>query len=377
MLTMQHQKLNNSLINHFTMKTAKGIIGILVLGIFVACSAEQPAQTEELVKTVNVETEVLAPKSFERYLRLVGTVESRNDVRISAEVSGRIESYLAEKGETVKQGESILKIDDNKLLREKARLEAQTEQAREQYERLQRVFEEDSVGSEIEVINARSAYQQSKSALESIEVDLENTTVKAPFDAILEDRFLEEGEMASPGAPLVRLIGSSKLKVTAGVPARYADVVNEGDQVKLWFDTQESDTLTADIIYVANSIDPQNRTFKIEVALPPQAQTYKVDMVTNLRLNTLYEENVIVVSEEFVYKKDDEFITYVKAQNDNGDFIAERRAVRLGPSYQSDVIIRDGLQEGDELITTGSAFLNEGMRLNIIEAKEEGTLARQ
>lgn len=373
---IQNQKLNNSLINHLIMKIAKGITGILILGFMVACSAEQPAQNEELVKTVNVETEILAPQSFERYLRLVGTVESRNDIRISAEVSGRIENYFVEKGETVKKGEAILKIDDSKLVSERARLEAQTEQAKEQYERIKRVFDQDSVGSEIDVINARSAYQQSKSALESIKVDLSNTTVKAPFDAILEDRFLEEGEMASPGAPLVRLIGSSMLKVTAGVPARYSDVVNEGEQVKIWFDTQESDTLTAEIIYVAKSIDPQNRTFKIEVELPSGSQNYKVDMVTNLRLNTLTEDDVIVVSEEFVYKEDNEFITYVKAQNEQGDIIAERRVVRLGPSYQSDVIIREGLQAGDELITTGSAFLNEGMRLNIIEAREQ-RLARQ
>lgn len=358
------------------MKTAKDIIGILVLGLLVACTSEQPAQNEESVKTVNVETELLSPQSFERYLRLVGTVESRNDVRISAEVSGRIENYVVGKGETVQKGESILKIDDNKLLREKDRLEAQTEQAREQYERLKMVFEEDSIGSEIEVINARSAYQQSKSALESVEVDLANTTVKAPFDAILEDRFLEEGEMASPGTPLVRLIGSARLKVTAGVPARYADVVKEGDNVNLWFDTQESDTLTAEIIYVANSIDPQNRTFKIEVELPREVQNYKLDMVANLRLNTLSEDNVIVVNEEFVYKKDNEFIAYLKAQNEDGDFVAEKRVVRLGPSYQSNVIIREGLQAGDELITIGSAFLNEGMRLNIIEAREQ-VLARQ
>ncbi|MDZ7716245.1 MAG: efflux RND transporter periplasmic adaptor subunit [Balneolaceae bacterium] len=359
------------------MKTAKGIIGILILGFLVACSTEQPAQNEELVKTVNVETEVLAPQLFERYLRLVGTVESRNDVRISAEVSGRIENYFVEKGGTIQKDEAILKIEDSKLRSEKARLEAQTEQAKEQYERIKHVFEQDSVGSEIDVINARSAYRQSKSALESIEVDLQNTMVRAPFDAILEDRFLEEGEMASPGAPLVRLIGSSKLKVTTGVPARYSDVVNEGEQVKIWFDTQESDTLSAEIIYVAKSIDPQNRTFKIEVELPSGSQNYKVDMIANLRLNTLSEDNVIVVSEEFVYKKDNEFITYVKGQNEQGDIVAEKRVVRLGPSYQSDVIIREGLQAGDVLITTGSAFLNEGMRLNIIEAEEEGALARQ
>lgn len=353
------------------------ILIVLLLGLATACSQEEEKVTENRVRTVNVVTEKLQPKAFNRYLRLVGTVESQNDVMISAEVSGRIERYYAEKGSLVPKGEAILKIDDTKLLQEKSRLEAQTEQAREQYERLLRVFKQDSIGSEIDVINARSAYRQSKSALESIKVDLDNTTVKAPFDAILEERFLEEGEMASPGAALVRLIGTNNLKVTAGVPARYADVVNEGDNVKLWFDTQESDTLTADIIYVASSVDPQNRTFKIEVDLPREAQKYKVDMVTNLRLTTLYEDNVIVVSEEFVYKKDDQFVAYVKSQNNEGELIAEKRVLQLGPSYESDVIIREGLQVGDELITTGSAFLNEGMRLNLIGTEEQESLARQ
>lgn len=353
------------------------ITAILILGLFTACSQEQETPAEEMVKTVNVHIMKIEPRQFQRYLRLVGTVESQNDVQISAEVSGRIEKYFVKKGNRVQKGDPILKIDDSKLLQEKARLEAQTEQAREQYERLQRVFEQDSIGSEIEVINARAAYRQSKSSLESVKVDLANTSVAAPFDAILEDRMLEVGEMASPGTPLVRLIGSSDIKVTAGVPARYADVVKEGENVKLWFDTESSDTLTAQIVYVAKSIDPQNRTFKIEVELPREARNYKVDMVTNIRLNTLSEENVIVVSEEFVYRKDNEFVIYLKGQNEDGDFVAKRRVVNLGPSYQSDVIIRNGLQEGDELITTGSAFLNEGMRINIIEDGKQEALANQ
>lgn len=345
--------------------------------LFVGCSAEeQQAQQEELVKTVNVETETIKPQPFNRYLRVVGTVESSNDVQISAEVSGRIEKYLVEKGKSVQKGDAILQIDDQKLLREKARLEAQTEQAKEQYDRLKQVFEQDSIGSEIDVINARSAYQQSKSALESINVDLANTTVRAPFDAILEDRYLEEGEMASPGTPLIRIIGTNQLKVTAGVPARYADVINEGDSIALWFDTQESDTLTTDIVFVGSSIDQQNRTFKIEVKLPKDSPNYKVDMIANIRLNTLSEDNVIVVSEEYVYKKNGDFVTYVKGTNDSGEPIAEKRVVQLGPSFRSNVIIRDGLQADDELITVGSAFLNEGMRLNIIEAKEQ-SLAQQ
>lgn len=99
-------------------------------------------------------------------------------------------------------------------------------------------------------------------------------------------------------------------------------------------------------------------------------------MIANLRLNTLSEENVLIVSEEFIYKEENEFIVYVKSEDENGDAVAERRPVTLGPSYRSDVIIREGLQAGEELITVGSAFLNDGMRLNVVD-DTEGDLAAQ
>lgn len=358
--------------------TTQLIVVLFVAGIFTACSEEQQtAEQEELVKTVNVETKTLEPQSFERFLRMVGTVESANDVRISAEVGGRIEQYYVEKGSRVQKGEPILKIDDDKLLQEKARLEAQTEQAREQFERLKRVFEEDSVGSEIDIINARAAYRQSRSALESIKVDIENTTVSAPFDAILEDRLLEVGEMASPGAPLVRLIGAENFKIVAGVPSRYSDVVRVGEDAEVWFDFQDADTLNLSINYVGQSIDPQARTFRVEMLLARQSNNYKVDMIANVRLKTLHQDNAIVIGEEFLYQKDRGNVVYVVSENEDGDPVAEERVVQLGPSYESDVIIEKGLAAGDRLITIGSSFLQDGMRINIVENSDATELAQQ
>lgn len=347
------------------------IITLLSFGLISACTQEQEAPQEELVKTVNVQAETVSPKVFERYLRLVGTVESLNDVNISAEVSGRIEKYYVEKGSRVAEGEQILKIDDSKLLQEKARLEAQTEQAREQYERLARVFEQDSIGSEIDVINAKAAYQQSKSALESIKVDLENTTVTAPFDAILEDRMLEKGEMASPGAPLVRLIGRDRLTVTAGVPSRFSDVVSVGDRAEVWFDFQSSDTLSLPITYVAESIDPQARTFEIEVALPQKSEKYKIDMIANVKLRTLQRDSVIVVGEEYVYQKEQGFVVYTVGENEQGNTIAKEQIVKLGPSYENSVVIEEGLESGQQLITVGSSFLQNDTRVEIVESQSE------
>ncbi|HKL18399.1 MAG TPA: efflux RND transporter periplasmic adaptor subunit [Halalkalibaculum sp.] len=347
------------------------IITVLLAGLLTACAQEQEVSQEELIKTVNVQTETLHAKTFERFLRLVGTVESLNDVNISAEVSGRIEKYYADKGSRVAKGEKILKIDDSKLLQEKARLEAQTEQAREQYERLQRVFEQDSIGSEIDVINAKAAYRQSKSALESIKVDLQNTTVSAPFDAILEDRMLETGEMASPGAPLVRLIGREQLTVSAGVPSRFSDVVNIGDQAEVWFDFQSSDTLNIPITYVAESIDPQARTFEIEIALPANAEKYKIDMIANVKLKTLQRDSVIVVGEEYVFQKEQGFVVYTVGENDQGNSVAREQIVKLGPSYENNIVIEEGLTSGQQLITVGSSFLQNDTRVEVVESRSE------
>ncbi len=347
------------------------ITAILILGLFTACSQQQEAPAEELVKTVNVQTEIIEPTEFQRYLRLIGTVESLNDVSISAEVSGRIEKYFVEKGGQVKKGEPILKIEDSKLLQEKASLEAQTEQAREQYERLKTVFEQDSIGSEIDVINARSAYQQSKSALESVKIDLANTRVTAPFDAVLEDRMLETGEMASPGSPLVRLIGRDKLTVTAGVPSRFSDVVNVGDQAEVWFDFESSDTLSLPITYVAESIDPQARTFEIEIALPAKAEEYKIDMIANVKLRTLQQDGALVIGEEYVYQKEKGFVVYTVSENAEGKTIAREQTVKLGPSYENSVVIQSGLEAGQQLITVGSSFLQDNSRIEIVDAETE------
>ena len=342
-------------------------LGLILLA---GCSEEQESTQEELVKTVNVETKEIQKQPFERYLKLVGTVGTPNDVRISAEVSGRIEKYFVEAGDDVNMGEPILKIDDSQLIRERERLEAVTAQAKENYERLKRLYEQDSVGSEIEYLNAKYNYEQNKASLEAVKVNIEKTTVKAPFDATVENILLEQGEMATPGAVLVRLIGRNRLKVTAGVPSRYSDVVRKGDQAHVWFDFQEADTMRIPITFVGKSIDVQARTFEVEMRLPPGSKDYKVDMIANVKLRTLQQDESIVIPAEFVFQSGEDDIVYTVAENADGNKIAKMQKVTLGPSYQNEVVVEKGLNVGDQLITVGSSFLQDQMRINIVDQRD-------
>jgi RND family efflux transporter MFP subunit len=184
-------------------------------------------------------------------------------------------------------------------------------------------------------------------------------------------KMVEEGEMVSMGVPVVRLIGSDSFKISAGVPARYSDAVSVGDKVDIWFDTQVRDTLHTSINYVGGSINPQNRTFRIETKLP-KGKSYKVDMIANLRLKTNERENVLVISEEFVYSKNDKYVVYLLSENNEGKPVAKEQEVKLGLSYQTDVIIERGLSKGDKIITLGSAFLDDGMRVTV---KDDNNLA--
>lgn len=349
-----------------TMKNRTLFASLIILVAFAACSGgedvEQETQ-EELVKTVNITTENIQTSTFASYVRVVGTVETSNDITMSAEVSGRVVSHNLKQGDMVKKGQTIIVIDDSKLKQEKARLEAMTSQARENYERLKKIYDEDGIGSEIDYLNAKYNYEQTNSALESIKVDLANTSIKAPFNGTVESNLVEVGEMASPGMPVVRIIGTDDYLISAGVPARYADVIKAGDDVEMWFDTQSSDTVFSNINFAASSINPQNRTFRIEVDLPERSTPYKVDLITNLKLKTNQQVDVIVISEEFVYSKNDGYVVYVLTQDENGKDIAEERVIDLGLSYKTDVIVREGLNIGDKLITLGSAFLDDGMRV--------------
>jgi membrane fusion protein (multidrug efflux system) len=334
------------------------------------CSSSEmeSSEPEELIKMVNVETEVLSPEPFNSFLRLVGRVETSDDVQLSAEVSGRVLAHVVSEGQRVRKGQTILQIDDSKLSQEVARLEALVAQSETTWKRVQTLFEKENIGSEIDYLNAKYAYDQNKSALASLLVDLENTEIIAPFNGVVETIFVEEGEMVAPGMPAIRLIGADQFVIAAGVPARYANVVELGDKVDVWFDTQVQDTLAGTIVYVANSIDPSNRTFKIDIRLPSGQTYYKVDMIANLRLNTLSLSQAIVVSEEFVYSKGDGYVMYVKGTNSEGKDIAIERRVELGPSFKTEVVINQGLLLGDEIITIGSAFLNDGVRINIVSS---------
>jgi RND family efflux transporter MFP subunit len=346
------------------MKTLLYIFPIVLLA--AACGSEEsqdPATTEVFERTINVSTERVQPQEFVNYLSLVGTVKSGQDIRVSAEVTGLVERLSVQKGQRFKKGDLILKIDDSSLRQELEIATASAETAQENYERTKSLWESDRIGSEFAVITAANASRQAQANKELLEIRLQKSSIIAQFDGILEDVYVEQGEIAAAGSPLVRLIESGRMHIESGVPARYAGLIGVGDPIEISFEMLNNRTYTSKVSRVGSAIDPSVRTFRIEADLQASS-VYKVDMIATIRLQTETFADAIVLNQEFVQRDENGYRVFVVSDVD-GKKRATATRVELGPIFNNRVVITSGLEPGDEVITRGSVFVENNILLNI------------
>ncbi|UCG89012.1 MAG: efflux RND transporter periplasmic adaptor subunit, partial [Gemmatimonadota bacterium] len=202
---------------------------------------------------------------------------------------------------------------------------------------------------------------------------LERTVIRSPVSGVFDDNFLELGEMAVPGAPVVRVVSTDRVKIIAGVPERYARSVQRGDSALVTFDIFPDREFTGRVNFVGASVDQSSRTFPIEILLNNPEGIMKPAMVANVRVQRERLSNVLVVPQHVVLRSADGYKAFVVASADDQP-VAQARSVVLGPSSGNDVVIESGLEVGDLLITVGQQLVDDGSRLRIVNRDEPGVV---
>jgi len=331
---------------------------VLVAVSLTACGTDAeaegpaPAEGQALGRVINVETSTLEPGDFTEVIRLTGTVEANRDVTVAAEESGVVRALLVEKGTAVREGQPILKIDDRLLASQVEEARARADLASETWTRRKRLWEEDGIGTELAYLEARFASEQAVANLALLQERLDRTTVTAPVEGVLDDRFVEVGTMVSPGTPVARILDLDPVKVTAGVPERYATDVRPGTRATVTFDVLGDSEREGAISYVGAAVNPDNRTFPVEFTLPNPGRTIKPEMVAQVSVVRRELENVIVVPQEALIRVEGGFVVFVIVTRDGQD-VAEARPVQTGPSQRNRVVVTEGLEGGERLVVVG------------------------
>lgn len=358
-------------------RQAWGVAGAVAMALLAAgCSGDaeaggsgEEAAAEGYSRIINVEVRTVEPVTFTEVIRLTGTVQANRDVVVSAEESGVIRRLFVEKGQAVATGQPIAKVDDGILLSQVEQARAEAALATETWERRRRLWEEDHVGSELAYLEARSAAEQARARLRTLEQRLERTTVRAPISGILDDRLVEVGTMVSPGTPVGRIVDLNPVKVRGGVPERYATDVEVGSPATATFEVLGGQTYEGEISFVGAAVDRANRTFPVELVIPNPGRAVKPEMVANVALVRRVLEAALVVPQEALVRIEDGFQVFVVEERDD-ERVAVARVVSVGPSQGNRAVIESGLEAGDRLIVVGQQQVATGDRVRIVDGEE-------
>lgn len=341
------------------------IILLASLMAVAGCSESNGNDKSEDVKdsgsSVYVKISKLQPESFTDNLYVLGVAKAIHHAKISSDEGGRIKQFVKDKGSYVNEGDIILVIENDVLKSNMDAALAQYERAESTYVRQEVVYKE-QVTSEITYLNSKFERDAAKANYELMKARYDRTFIKAPFSGIVDMKFYEAGESVMPGIPIVSLVSMNTIKIEAGIPENYVNMVEKGSDVKVVFRDLENREYASKVSYIGHTISPDNRTFPVEVLLDNRDANIKPELSAQLYIEKANYEDVFVIPEETVLETDLGTVVYVEK-----DGLAEMRKVKVISRTGDEIAVREGLQPGDNLIVVGYQNLVSGEKVTVTE----------
>ena len=319
----------------------------------IGCGKKDAQTTQEAERVEVVGTMILENHEIERVLNISTNLQGYLTQNVAPSLTGKIEHIFVEVGDRVKEGDMLVRMDQNQYLTSKIQL-ANLEV---EMSRLEALLATGSVSQQT-YDQTKVGYDQLKQNLSFLE---KNTYVKAPFEGVIAAKTYEDGELYG-GQPIVVLTQVKKLKALIAVPETYYPLIKEGMKLTVKSDIYPEETFAATIEVVYPTIDAASHTFQCKVVIPNASEKLRPGMYVTTTLG-IGKENTIVVPYQSVEKLigSNERFVFI---NENG--YAKRVSVKLGQRFDEQIeIIAPEIQPGVEYIHKGQSKLVDGVKIEV------------
>lgn len=326
-----------------------------------------PDKNIPLITTITAKTQ-----EFNHFLELQGSVETKQNMVLTPEMNGIITRVYVKAGDKVSKGQTLAKLDDGGLSQQRAQMKIQSDLAKTTFERQKRLWDQ-NIGSEIQYLNAKSNYESMQQAVNQLNQQMAKTSVKAPFTGVIDDVISEQGSVAAAGqTQLMRIVSLTDMYIETDVPEDYITNITKGKKVHVEFPVLQK-KLEAKVRQTGNFINPANRTFKVEIAVPNKDKTIKPNLTARLKINDYTNKDAILIPQSLISENADgeQYVYVVDEKKSDGKGKAKRVIVETGKT-QGDVIeVLSGLKKGDEIIKEGARSVRDGQTVEVITYKDD------
>ncbi|WP_281987668.1 efflux RND transporter periplasmic adaptor subunit [Aquimarina aggregata] len=320
------------------------------------------------VKKLPLVTTIMAKDTlFNHYLELQGNVETKKNIVLYPEMNGILTRVYVQKGQKVTKGQLLARIDDGGLSQQLSQVEVQTQLAKTTFDRQKRLWDQ-KIGSEIQFLQAKTNFEAQQNAVNQIKRQLAKTTINAPFSGVIDDIITEQGNVVSVGQnAIIRIVNLDDMYIETEVPERYISSIIKGKNVEVYFPILGK-TIQTKIRQVGNYINPNNRSFAVEVGIPSNGGTIKPNLTAKVKINDYTNDKAILIPQSILSEnaQGDQY-TYVTSTKDNKNIAQAKRVIVKTGKTQGDLIeILEGLTSGDAIISEGARSVKDGQQVKIL-----------
>lgn len=301
--------------------------------------------------------------AWQQTIAAVGSLKPIQGVTLSAETAGALTKIHFESGAAVKAGDIIVELDsaveEAKLRAAKAMREA----ALQHLTRAQKLITTNAM-SKASLEDAEAAYRSADAEVASLKAQIDKLRIVAPFEGKLGIRAVNIGAYVSPGVPVIPLHDIRTLYVNFRVPQISASQISLGNKVDLRLSGDDKQRYWGTITAMDPHIDEATRTVEIQATVPNAEEKLRPGMFVHVLVGLGRTDEFIVLpasSVQYAPYGDTVFVIQEMKTPDGAPYKGVRsQVVKLGQSRGEQVSILEGLQEGEEIVSSGTFKLRQG-----------------
>lgn len=337
-----------------------------------SCNNKEENNRQKTTSPVEVVTNVVTATGRENRLEVGGTIHAVNSTDLSTRMMGYVERINVTVGDQVKKGQLLLTVNDTDIRAKKARVEAGIREAEAAYsnaekdfKRYQTLFEEESVSakemddmtSHFEMAKAR--LQAAKEMIKEVNAQMSYSRIKAPFSGIITAKHVKEGDMATPGHPLLSLEGPGQFEIIAPVPESEIAAIDKEQPVTVRVKAVNTE-LTATLSELSTSARNTAGQYLAKVLLNNPDSSIRSGMYATVKfsLNTGDATGILIPKKALISQGELKGVFTVSQSN-----TALLRWLRLGKEHGDQVEVLSGIAPGEHYIIPGEQKLYNGMEV--------------
>jgi membrane fusion protein, multidrug efflux system len=340
-------------------------IGALALIMWkLSANKKENVEKTEIVKTSNsgavpVLVEKAAKTEFDRQFTANGNFAPVRELTYLSETSGRITQLLVDDGSFVSQGAMLARVDDELLSTDLKSSEVNMKQLKVDMERNEAALKNGGV-TQKQYDDAKLQYELAIAKVESANRRVKDTYVKAPIQGTINKKYVELGSYLSPGTKMFDIVDVSRLKLAVSVPEAQVINLKTGQSVKVNSNVYPEVNYTGKITFIASKGDATlNYPVEMEIA-NVSGKALKAGMYGTAQFEMPKMEPAILVART----------AFVGGVNSNNIYVMEGEVAKLrkvvaGRIFGDRVEVREGLNEGDVVITSGQINLADGSKVTV------------